>query len=332
MKAIQHIAFAPIEQAVKVVELPDPEPGPGEIVIAMEASPVHLADVYRITGRHGYRNVTLPNIPGYEGVGRVVKVGAGVTAFTTGDRVFPWWDSGTFAQLVRTKAETTLPAPEGDARQLALTVVNGMTAVVLLEDFRSLAAGEWLVQNGANSNCGRYLIALAHQRGIRTCNIVRRVDVMDELYALGADKVILDAAQPGELAERVKKATGGANIRIGFDMIGGTATARIVRCLDNGGVVVNYGYIARTPCEMPFDELFRKDVSVVGMSTSRGLKKRTMADVRAIYTNLAKMIAAGILKAAIAGVYPLERATAAFEQAWKTGSERDGKVIILPNG
>lgn len=332
MKAVQHVRYAPVHEAVEIVDLPDPEPGPGEIVIAMEASAVHLADVCRITGLKGYRSVTLPTIPGYEGVGRVQKVGAGVTALKPGDRVFPWWDSGTFAQLVRTSAETALPAPEGDAQQLALTVVNGMTAVVLLEDFRNLKAGDWLVQNGANSNCGRYLIALAHQRGIRTCNIVRRPAVADELRALGADAVVLDSPDGNELAARVREATGGAPIGIGFDMVGGTATARIVRCIADGGVVVNYGYIAREPCIVHFNELFGKDVAIVGMSTSRGMKKRSMDQIRTIYANLGALIAKGVLRAAIAAAYPLERAVDALEQAWRTGTARDGKVIILPNG
>lgn len=332
MKAVHHTAHAEIREAVRIVDLPDPVPGPGEIVVRMEAAAVHLADVYRITGRRGFKSDNLPTIPGFEGVGRVAALGAGVTQFKVGDRVFPWWGAGTFAQMIRTSADQALPAPEGDAQQLALTLVNGMTAVILLEDFRTLSPGEWLIQNGANSNCGRYLIVLAKEKGLKTCNLVRRREVMDELYALGADRVVLDDESPDALEARVKDATGDAKIRLGFDMVAGAATARIARCLTTGGLVVNYGFISREPVTIHFDELFRKDVSLVGMSTGRGMAKRSAEDIRRIYAKLSAMIGAGQLKAAIAAAYPIDRAVEAFEQAYKTGAERDGKVIILPNG
>ncbi len=332
MRAIQHIKHGEVRDAVRLIDMPDPRPGPGEIVIRMEASAVHLADVYRITGQRGFRAESLPSIPGYEGVGRVVGVGSDVSRFKVGDRAFPWWGSGTFAELVCTSAEKALPAPEGDPQQLALTLVNGMTAVVLLEDFRTLAPGDWLIQNGANSNCGRYLIALAKEKGLKTCNIVRRPGVMDDLYALGADKVILDTETPEQLESKVKEVTGGAAIQIGFDMVAGSATARLARCLSEGGLVVNYGFISREPCTIHFDELFRKDVSLVGMSTGRGMAKRSREEITAIYAKLSAMIGSGKLKAAIAATYPLERAQEAFAQALKTGADRDGKVILLPNG
>lgn len=332
MKAVHHVCYAPVRDAVTIVDLPDPVPGPGEIVIAMEASAVHLADVYKITGLQGYRSVSFPAIPGYEGIGRIHKLGPGVTNFKVGDRVFPWWGAGTFAQLVRTSAETALPAPQGDAAQLALMLVNGMTAVVLLEDFRTLKPGDWLIQNGANSNCGRFVIALARQRGLRTCNIVRRPDVADELRALGGDAVIMDTTNADTLSARVQEATDGAAISLGLDMVGGAATARVLRHVADGGIVVNYGYIARQPCAVHFNDLFRKDVSIVGMSTSRGMKRRNPEQIRLTYALLADMIAKGTLKAAIAATYPLARAVEALEHAWRTGTERDGKVIILPNG
>ena len=332
MLAVQHVKHAAIAEAIRIAELPDPKPGPGEIVIRMEASAVHLADVYRVTGQRGFGADSLPAIPGYEGVGRVVEIGSEVTRFKVGDRAFPWWGAGTFAQLVKSPADKAVPSPEGDAKQLALTLVNGMTAVVLLEDFRPLAAGDWLIQNGANSNCGRYLIVLAKERGIKTCNIVRRKEVIDELYALGADRVIVDTSSPEDLETQVKAATGNASIKIGFDMVAGAATARLARCLAAGGVVVNYGFISREPCTIHFDELFRKDVSLVGMSTGRGMAKRSREQIERIYQKLGTMIGSGQLKAAIAAAYPLERAKDALEHALKTGADRDGKVILLPNG
>jgi NADPH:quinone reductase-like Zn-dependent oxidoreductase len=332
MKALQQIAHGDPAEVVKLVDLPDPTPGAGEVIIRMEAAALHLADIKNFTGERDFQAKNLPRIPGYEGIGRIAAAGSGVTQFKIGDRVFPWWGAGTFAELVRAPADKVLPAPEGDARQLALMLVNGFTAISLLDDFVPLRRGDWLAQNGANSNCGRYIVVLARERGIRTCNIVRRAEVVDELTALGGDAVILVSEDPAVLAARVKAATGGAELKLAFDMVAGPATGRMVRCVSSGGVVVNYGFISGQPCEVHFTEVWQKNARVVGMSAGRGLAKRGMDEMRRLYAHLATMIAAGQLRAAIAGAYPLERAADAFRHALRTGVERDGKIILLPNG
>jgi trans-2-enoyl-CoA reductase len=331
MKALLQVAYGDPAEVVKLIDLPEPEPGAGEVVVEMEAAAVHLADIKRFTGERGFVGGTLPRVPGYEGVGRVIKVGPSVEVFKVGDRVFPWWGAGTFAQRICAPVDKMLPAPEGDAVQLSLMLVNGMTAVVLLEDFVPLDAGDWLLQNGANSNCGRYLIRLAAERGVKTCNIVRRAEVDRALRGLGADAVVLDCEDEDELARRVHEATGGAELKLGIDMIAGPASNRMAHCLARGGLLVNYGFMSGRPIEIHFNEMFQKDIKLVGMSTGRGLARRSQEDIHRTYARLAAMIAHGELKAAIAGTYPLDRAADAFRQAAMTGSDRDGKVILLPN-
>ncbi len=331
MHALQQIDHGDPAEVVKLIDLPDPEPGADEIVIAMEASGVHLADIKRFTGESGFTQYNLPSQPGYEGVGRVTAVGAAVTTFKVGDRAFPWWGSGTFAEKVCVKAETTLPAPDGDPEQLALMMVNGMTSVCLLEDFADLKESDWILQNGANSSCGRYLIVLAKERGIRTCNVVRRESLFDELYALGADQCLTDPGDADELAAAVKNATGGADIQLGFDLVAGDATGRIAHCLTYGGKVVNYGFISGDPCLIPFHDLFSNNITLTGMSTGRGMARRSQDEIRAAYDMLAQKIASGDLKAAIAGAYPLDQYAEAFAHALRTGDDRNGKVILLPN-
>lgn len=332
MRALHHIAYGDPAEAVRLVTLPDPTPEPHEVVIRMEAAAVHLADIKKFTGEPGFRNVSFPNIPGYEGIGRIVAVGRNVSAFKVGDRVFPWWGASTFAELVCTPADKVMPAPEGDAVQLSLLLINGMTAVVLLEDYVPVKAGDWVLQNGANSSCGRYAIVLAKEKGVKTCNIVRRPEVVDELKALGADAVVLDSDNADELAARVNAATNNADIKLGLDMVAGPATNRMAHCLATGGIVVNYGFISGKPSEIHFNSLFWKDIKLVGMSTSRGLAKRSMDELRRIYAKLAGMIASGDMRAAIAGTYTLDQYADAFRHATQTGAARDGKVILLPNG
>ena len=310
-----------------IEELPDPVPEAGEVVIRMEAAALHIADLYHTTGRYGFVSA-LPRTPGFEGVGRIASVGEGVTGWQPGDRVFAPLGSGTCAELVVAPAAELLGCPDGDREQQALMMVNGATAVALVEDFADLTAGDWLLQNAANSNCGRYVIALAARQGLKTCNVVRRPELIADLTALGGDVVLLDGE---DLPERVQQATGGAELRLALDAVAGAATDRLAQALSDGGKVVNYGAVTREPCQISFYTMFRKDVSLVGMSMSKQMAKRDTVQRRAVYERLAQLIAAGELQAAIAGRYPLAEFRAAFAQAGETGQARSGKVIVLPN-
>jgi NADPH:quinone reductase-like Zn-dependent oxidoreductase len=267
----------------------------------------------------------LPRAPGYEGVGRVVRVGAGVTAWREGDRVFPPIASGTFREEVRAPAERVLPAPEGDAAQLAFLTVNPPTAHCLLEDFVPLAPGDWLVQNCANSNVGRYLIVLARLRGVRTVNVVRRAESVAELVALGGDVVLVDGP---DLADRVAAATGGSKIRLGIDAVAGDGTQRIAECVCDGGRIVCYGAMSQQACRLDFYFMLFRDVSLCGFSTTRQLQRRTPQQQRDLYAWLAGLIADGTLEARIAAEYDLANGVEAFEHALRVGADRPGKILL----
>ena len=320
-----HERYGNPHDVLRVVEVEEEVPAADEIVIRMEAAAMHIADLRTIEGADMFRN-PLPRTPGFEGVGRVLRVGSAVTAYSIGDRVFPALASGTFSEQVRCIASRCMPAPEGDAAQLCLLTVNGPTAAVLLDDFVALNEGDWLIQNAANSNCGRFVLQLARQRGIKTINVVRRAEMVAELIEMGGDVVLIDG--PG-LADRVTAATSGAAIRLGIDAVAGSATRRIAECLSAEAQLVCYGAMSSQHCELDFYRLFRLGIEFHALSFVRQLSKRSAPEVRALYADLAEKIATGALSARIAGRYRLEEITAACEHAAMTGSDRDGKVVIV---
>ena len=326
-RRLRQIEHGDPAEVLFVEELPDPNPAANEVVLRMEAAALHIADLYHTAGRHGFVS-PVPRTPGFEGVGRIVAVGSNVQEWRTDDRVFAPLGSGTCAELLVAPAAGLIRCPEGDREQLALMMVNGATAVALVEDFVALGSGEWLLQNAANSNCGRYIISLAGRKGIKTCNVVRREELLADLESLGGDLVMLDG---DELPARVAAATAGADIRLALDAVAGAATGRLAQCLADGGKVVNYGAVTREPCQISFYTLFRKDICLVGMSMSKQMQRRELGARRAMYEDLADLIAAGKLKAAIAGRFALDEYRAAFAQAAQTGAARPGKVIVLPN-
>jgi NADPH:quinone reductase-like Zn-dependent oxidoreductase len=317
-------AYGVPREVLEVLDLPPESPAADEVIVRMEAAAMHIADLRTITGADSFR-FALPRTPGFEGVGRVARIGSAVRHPQVGERVFPAIRSGTFREEVRCKADACLPAPAGDALQLSLLTINAPTAQVLLEDYADLKSGDWLIQNAANSSCGRYLIRLAQLKGVRTVNVVRRAESIAELRELGADIVLVDGP---DLVARVAAATGAAPIKVGIDAVAGAATQRIAQCLAPGSTVVSYGAMSGARCEIDFYLMFRNDIRLVGMGTVRQLQRRSAADVRAMYARLAELMASGVLVAKIAGVYPLARIVEACERAARTGAERDGKVIV----
>lgn len=324
-KALIHDRYGEPAEVLRLADLPGQQPREGEVVIRMEAAAMHVADIRTVQGTSGFA-LPLPRTPGFEGIGHVVRAGPGVKDLAVGDRVFPPSGAGTFREEVLARASQCMPAPEGDAIQLSLLTINGPTAWLLLHGYARLGPGDWLVQNGANSSCGRYLVSLAREEGVRTVNVVRRGEVAGELEALGADIVLLDGP---DLAQRVRQATGGIAPKLGVDCVAGAATQRIAECLAPGSPIVCYGAMSSEPCQVDFFLMFRNDLTLRGMSFRRELNKRTPPQVDAIYRGLAERIADGRLQARIAATYPLEMWREAFAQAARTGEEREGKVVMV---
>jgi NADPH:quinone reductase-like Zn-dependent oxidoreductase len=232
-----------------------------------------------------------------------------------------------WAQQRRVKAEDAIPIPPGlDLAQAAMLRINPPTALLLLEDHVRLAPGDWVVQNVANSAVGRHVIVLAKARGVRTVNVVRRDDVAGELRDLGADVVLKDGP---DLVERARAAAGGAPIKLGIDAVSGEACRRIADCVTDGGVVVSYGSMSGEDPAVSRAALSR-GVTLTGFGLSYGLDRRTHAQVRELYADLAAKLRDGMLKAPIDALYPIEEIRAALIRAQQGG--RSGKVLVLPNG
>src|SRR3982074_314435 len=192
MQAIQIEAFGNPAEVMKVVEIPDVgAPGEGEVVIALEASPINMSDLLMISGRYGHRP-KLPSVMGTEGVGRVVAVGSGVKHLKPGDRTLVPYPAPAWAERIKVDASRLRPLPGGDIHQLAMLGINPPTAYLLLTDFVILQPESWVIQNSANSAVGRALIPIAKSLGLKTVNVVRRDEVAAGVKASGGDAVAVD--------------------------------------------------------------------------------------------------------------------------------------------
>ena len=328
MRVIEFARFGPPEEVLEIVERPSPVPGSGEVVIQLEASPIHLADLKRITGKPWFRSSTFPAVPGYEGVGRVDRLGPGCADIEIGDRVFLPIGFGAWREELVAPAEGLWRAdPTAAPEQLALIPINLRTAYLMLRAIRPLAAGDWVIQNAANSNVGYYLIKLARRMGLRTVNVVRRTELVARLIAAGGDICLVDGP---DLSERVATATGKAPIALGIDAVAGEATDRIAACLAPGGIVANYGFLTEQDCRISPERMMFQDISLQSFLTSRPLSRMSAIAVAEMHADIDDFLAGETLNAPIAGVYRFSEVHAAVAHETRTGRDREGKIILIP--
>ena len=327
MKQVLLDRYGPPEEGVRCAEVPDlGPPAAGEVLFDVLAFPINPADLSMCRGTYRFRP-TLPATPGAECVGRVAAVGAGVSHVKPGDLVINLQREN-WTQRRRVKGDDVIAIPPStNLLQAAMIRINPATALLLISDIVELRPGEWIIQNVANSAVGRIVIRLARARGLRTVNVVRRELLCAELTALGGDTCVVDGP---DLAEMVKERTGGAVIRLGLDAVSGHATARIASCLGEGGVVCNYGSMSGEDPVMARGPLVSLGQSLVGFILGRGLARRSLAEIRAIYADLGEQVRSGALSAPVEKVYPIEEIRAAVAHAQR--GERAGKILVAPNG
>lgn len=327
MRAIQFSRFGNPAEVLELVDHDPGQPDAGEALITVEATPIHPSDLLTVSGEYGLLP-PLPATPGNEGVGRVIQVGDGVANVKTGDLVLLPLGSGTWCERMRASANELIALPDNvDPVQLSMMSINPLTADLLLSEFADLHAGDWVIQNAANSSVGHYLVSLARQRGIKTINLVRRGGgVAMQLQELGGTEVIVDQGQ--DIPDAVKAIVGGDPVRLAIDAVGGHASNVLMRCLSPGATLVNYGRMAGEACQIDPGQLIFRDIRIQGFWLLNWFREHGREAVLQRLQDIALQFSVGKLRAEIAGTYPLERIRDAVKQAQQ--HSRDGKVVLTP--
>jgi NADPH:quinone reductase-like Zn-dependent oxidoreductase len=212
--------------------------------------------------------------------------------------------------------------PDETAAQL---VAMPFSAISLL-DTLDLEPGDWLAQNAANGAVGRLVAQLARARGFEVLGLVRRTAGVDELRALGVDKVV--ATDSDDWRDRARQVTGGAPVRVGVDSVGGSATGDITSLLAEQGTLVVFGAMASPTMQIPSGDVIFKDVTIKGFWGSR-ISAAMAADKRAaLMAELYERIASGSLTLPCEGTYPFEQIADAARASLAPG--RTGKILLHP--
>jgi mitochondrial enoyl-[acyl-carrier protein] reductase / trans-2-enoyl-CoA reductase len=315
-------AFGKPADVLSLKERPRPRPDTGEILLEMLAAPVNPADLNVIEGKYG-ELPALPAIIGNEGVGRLIELGVGTNGFSEGDLVLPM-RRGTWTQFMLADAATAVRLPpKMNAFQAAMLTINPVSAWGMLDSFVRLQKGDWVVQNAANSAVGRCVIQIARSRGWKTLNVVRRSDLIEELKALGADEVVLEGGDLGEISAEL---CGAHRPRLGLNAVGGASALNVANALSDFGVLVTYGAMARQPLKIPNGLLIFRNLEFKGFWASRWLRSLPPARATKMWDGLASLSMRGKLRVPIHRVFPLPDLLSAVQEA--ASEKRNGKVLL----
>jgi NADPH:quinone reductase-like Zn-dependent oxidoreductase len=318
MRAVQLTAYGNPVEGLKYVDIPEPDaPSPNQVLIGVEFSPINPSDLLLARGAYGIRPA-LPTVIGNEAVGRILAAGVGVKNVKVGDRVLAPLSSFTWRERMVVPADGlfALP-PDADPQQLSMLAINPPTAALLLSEYVNLKPGEWVVQNAANSAVGRWVIAFAKTRGLKTVNIVRRRELVPELQAIGGDVVVVDSP---DVSKEIKAAVGNAELRLGLDGVSGPATGVLASTLSPNGTLVSFAAMSEARMSIsPLDVIFKP-------LTMRGFwlgHPETAAKIAPPIAQAAELIASGRVHIPVAATYPLSSIKEGVAHAL-----RGGKILL----
>ncbi len=236
MKAVR-IAAPGGAEAMRLEEVPRPEPKAGEAVVKIQAAGLNYIDVYHRTG--AYRG-SYPLTLGVEGAGTVAAVGPGTTGVRVGDRVASVGFAGSYAEYAAAPAEKLVAIPEGVGfEQAAAAMLQGMTAQYLASSTYPLKAGDACLVHAAAGGVGQLLCQAAKIRGAVVIATAGGPEKTAIAAAAGADEVIDYKANDFEA--EVKRITGGKGVQVVYDSIGKTTFEKGLNCLARRGMMVLFG-------------------------------------------------------------------------------------------
>lgn len=314
MKAIQIQQFGGPE-VFEYRDLPDPEPGEGEALVEVSRVGVNFADTHATRDDYLAKQ-QLPLIPGAEVSGRTAD----------GRRVAALLGSGGYAQKVTVPEATLVPLPdEVDDDQAAAILLQGLTALALVERCARLEEGETAVIEAAAGGTGTLAVQLAKRAGAKVIGLASSAEKRGLVAELGADATV-DSNAP-ELGAAIREANGGARVDAVLHMSGGEAFDQELGVLAPLGRMVVFGIASREQRDVSTAALLRGSKSVIGFWLIHLLARPDL--VAPMVGDLLSALAKGELTATIGGVYPLSEAARAHEDL--TARRTTGKLLLDPS-
>lgn len=314
MKAIQIQEFGGPEK-LQYVDLDDPTPGEGEVLVEVARAGVNFADTHAT--RNDYlAEQSLPLIPGAEIAGRTAD----------GRRVAALLGSGGYAEQAVVPESLLIPLPDQvDDDQAAAMLLQGLTAMALVGRCARIEAGETIVVEAAAGGTGTLAVQIAKRAGAKVIGLASSEEKRGLVRGLGADACVDSRAE--DLAGAIREANGGERVDAVLQMSGGAAFDAEMSVLAPLGRMVVFGIASREQRDVSTAALLRGSKSVVGFWLLHLLARPDLAVP--MIGELVGAVAAGELEVTVGGVYPLAEAARAHEDLIARRSS--GKLLLDPS-
>jgi NADPH2:quinone reductase len=320
MKAIVVSEFGGPEKLL-LRDVPDPQPGPGQLVVRIRAAGVNPVEGYIRSGSYAIKP-QLPYIPGADGAGEVLRLGTTVDGFKVGDRVYTAGSiSGTYAEqaLCAVAQVHSLPANANWAQGAALGVPYA-TAYRALFQKAEARPGESVLVHGASGGVGTAAVQLARARGLTVIGSAG-TDRGREMVSENGAHHVLDHHAPN-LVERIAKLTGGAGVNIILEMLANQNLAKDLQMVAKFGRIVVIGN--RGTIEINPRDAMARDAKIMGMT----LFNVPEPELASIHAALGAALETGAIRPVIGREIPLAEAARAQEAVMAPGAF--GKIVLVP--
>lgn len=307
-------------EVLQLEEVPTPKPGPGEVLVRIQATGVNPVETYIRAGKYA-RLPELPYTPGNDGAGVVEKVGADVSEFKAGDRVYTAGSiSGTYAEFALCKKEQVHPLPANVSfAQGAAMGTPYATAYRGLFQRAVALPGETVLVHGASGGVGTAAVQLARAGGLRVFGTAGSDEGLKLVREQGAHEVFDHRAS--DHFQQIINATGGHGVDVIVEMLANVNLGKDLPILAKGGRVVIIG--SRGPTEINPRDTMQRDIDVRGMI----LPNTPLAQMASIHAALVAGLENGTLRPVIGKQFPLTEAAEAHYAVMESGAV--GKIVLV---
>jgi NADPH2:quinone reductase len=308
-------------EVLEIVDCEAPKPRAGEVTVRVEAAGINYLDVYQRSG-----SVKMPTpttfTPGFEGVGRVLNVGDGVTGLKAGSRV-AWINSfGSYAEQVALPVEQAIMIPESFNADQAM-LFQGITAQYLLAEYRAVRPGDVVLVHAAAGGVGQWLVQWLKHLGAVVIGTASNEDKLKAIRSLGADHAV---NYSNGFLEQVRDLTSGRGVDLALDAVGQTTFSDTVKALAPRGMAISYGQASGIAPDVQVLPLILKGARVAGASLFVYI-----GDPKEMQARAAEVIAGvqeGWLRMTKSTTFALDDVVASHRAI--EGRSTQGKLVLIP--
>lgn len=310
---------------LRLLDVPDPEPGPDEILVRVEAAGVNRADLLQRQGHYPAPPDAPQDIPGLEYAGVVDAVGPAVSGWSRGDRVMGLAAGGACAEYVAVPAAEAMAVPEGMSADVAAAIPEAfITAHDALRTRLGLRPDETVLIHAVGSGVGTAALQLAKAWGARVLGTSRTPWKLERARALGLDEAI--HADDGVFADAVLSATGGRGADAVVELVGGAYVEEDMRCITTLGRIVVVGLTGGRSARLDLGVLLRKRLTLTGTVLRSRSRAEKAAATRAFVDDGLALLADGEIGPPIHEVIPMAEVARAHRLL--ESNETFGKVVV----